>query len=92
MAFGSIWMEPVFMGLSQSAAIAAGMAIDRNIAVQNLSYTLLRAALAAAGQALGDPVAGPPTSREDHIHSTLATNTAALLHPIHHLSTRHFSF
>ncbi len=58
MAFGSIRMEPVFMSLSQSAAIAAGIAIDRNIAVQDLSYTLLRPALAAAGQALGDPVAG----------------------------------
>jgi hypothetical protein len=31
MAFGSIRMEPVFMGLAQSAAIAAALAIDRNI-------------------------------------------------------------
>ncbi len=62
MAFGSIRMEPVFMGLSQSAAIAASMAIDRDIAVQDIAYTLLRPALAAAGQALGDPAGEPPAS------------------------------
>lgn len=35
-AYGSIRMEPVFMVLSQSAAIAACQAIDRKIAVQSV--------------------------------------------------------
>ncbi|MEI6606584.1 MAG: FAD-dependent oxidoreductase [Verrucomicrobiota bacterium] len=56
MAFGSIRMEPVFMGLSQSAAIAASMAIDRDIAVQDLAYAALRPVLLTAGCALGKPV------------------------------------
>ncbi len=55
MAFGSIRMEPVFMGLSQSAALAASIAIDQNIAVQDLSYDVLHPVLMSAGQALGDP-------------------------------------
>jgi hypothetical protein len=60
MAFGSIRMEPVFMILSQSAAIAASMAIDRGLAVQDVPYADLRPALVAAGQALGEPVVARP--------------------------------
>jgi hypothetical protein len=41
-AFGSIRMEPVFMILGQSAATAAVMAIDGNIAVQDVPYAKLR--------------------------------------------------
>ncbi len=41
-AFGSIRMEPVFMTLSQSAAIAARAAIRRGCAVQDLPYDVLR--------------------------------------------------
>ena len=41
-AFGSIRMEPVFMILGQSAAIAACMAIDRKKAVQDVDYVLLK--------------------------------------------------
>ena len=52
MAFGSIRMEPVFMALSQSAAVAAGLAIDRNCAVQDLDYASLHSALTEHGQAL----------------------------------------
>ncbi len=37
-AHGSIRMEPVFMALSQSAAVAAGMAIDGNVNVQDVPY------------------------------------------------------
>ena len=37
-AFGSIRMEPVFMVLGQSAAMAACLAIDRKISVQKLKY------------------------------------------------------
>jgi hypothetical protein len=37
-AYGSIRMEPVFMVLGQSAAIAASMAIEKGIAVQEVPY------------------------------------------------------
>jgi ribulose 1,5-bisphosphate synthetase/thiazole synthase len=36
-AYGSIRMEPVFMGLAQSSAIAAVQAIDKKIAVQDVN-------------------------------------------------------
>ena len=51
-AFGSIRMEPVFMVLAQSAAIAADMAIAGDLKVQDLPYEQLRDRLLAAGQAL----------------------------------------
>jgi hypothetical protein len=35
-------MEPVFMVLGQSAAIAASMAIDTNVPVQKINYTELK--------------------------------------------------
>ncbi|ODS85640.1 MAG: xanthan lyase, partial [Cytophagaceae bacterium SCN 52-12] len=44
-AFGSIRMEPVFMVLGQSSAIAASIAIDRGIALQEVPYQELRKAL-----------------------------------------------
>lgn len=53
-AFGSIRMEPVFMLLGQSAATAASMAIDDNIAVQDVNYTKLRERLLRDKQIL-DP-------------------------------------
>jgi hypothetical protein len=55
MAFGSIRMEPVFMILGQSAATAAAMAIDQNIAVQDLQYDPLREQLLKDGQILEEP-------------------------------------
>ena len=51
-AYGSIRMEPVFMILGQSAATAAVMAIEREIAVQDVPYETLRARLLADGQVL----------------------------------------
>jgi hypothetical protein len=51
-AFGSVRMEPVFMILAQSAAIAAAIAIDADCAVQDVPYADLKAALEAAGQIL----------------------------------------
>ena len=51
-AFGSIRMEPVFMVLGQSAAIAASLALSENCAVQDLPYTALREQLLRAGQVL----------------------------------------
>ena len=54
-AYGSIRMEPVFMILGQSAATAACMAIDSNIAVQDVPYDQLRTRLLADGQILKTP-------------------------------------
>jgi FAD dependent oxidoreductase len=51
-AYGSIRMEPVFMVLGQSAAVAAGMALDEKVAVQKLNYRRLRPRLLSAGQVL----------------------------------------
>ena len=51
-AFGSLRMEPVFMILGQSAAVAAAHAIDRNSSVQNIDYTLLKKDLLRYGQIL----------------------------------------
>ena len=49
-AHGSIRMEPVFMVLSQSAATAAGVALDRAVSVQDVPYPVLRERLDADGQ------------------------------------------
>lgn len=51
-AFGSIRMEPVFMILGQSAATAAALAIDGNLAVQDVPYDRLRGQLLSDGQVL----------------------------------------
>ena len=51
-AFGSIRMEPVHMVLSQSAAIAAHLALNENRAVQDVPYPALKAELLAANQIL----------------------------------------
>ncbi len=52
-AYGSIRMEPVFMVLGQSAATAACLAIDDDVAVQRVPYDRLRQRLLADGQILG---------------------------------------
>jgi len=51
-AYGSIRMEPVFMILGQSAATAASIAIEQDMAVQDVPYALLRQRLEADGQVL----------------------------------------
>lgn len=51
-AFGSIRMEPVFMILGQSAATAAVMSIEQEIAVQDLQYNALSKRLKADKQVL----------------------------------------
>lgn len=51
-AYGSIRMEPVFMILGQSASTAAIIALDKNIAVQDVPYDVLRARLLEDGQVL----------------------------------------
>ncbi len=50
--FGSIRMEPVFMVLGQSAALAAVQAIDNGVAVQSVDYPKLAKTLRTAGQVL----------------------------------------
>ncbi|MCK0155838.1 FAD-dependent oxidoreductase [Cellulophaga sp. F20128] len=52
MAFGSIRMEPVFMILGQSAATAACIAIDQDIAVQKVPYPELKKQLKKDKQVL----------------------------------------
>jgi hypothetical protein len=49
-AFGSIRMEPVFMVLAQSAALAAGLALRDQRPVQEVPYAELKPQLLAAGQ------------------------------------------
>jgi hypothetical protein len=41
-AFGSIRMEPVFMVLAQSASVAACLAIDKNIALQDVEVAVVK--------------------------------------------------
>jgi hypothetical protein len=50
--FGSIRMEPVFMVLGQSAAVAASLAIDNGISVQKVDYTELQKLLLKNNQRL----------------------------------------
>lgn len=54
-AYGSIRMEPVFMILAQSAAVAAGIALEQGIDVQDVPYAELRARLLERGQVLPAP-------------------------------------
>lgn len=55
-AFGSIRMEPVFMVLGQSAAVAASLAIDKGVAVQEVPYRELRKVLLDKKQILTNVV------------------------------------
>ncbi len=54
-AYGSIRMEPVFMVLAQSSAVAASIAIDRKLAVQDVDVKALQQKLKA------DPLANKKT-------------------------------
>ncbi|MEO4052086.1 FAD-dependent oxidoreductase [Solibacillus sp. CAU 1738] len=64
-AYGSIRMEPVFMILGQSAGIAATIAIQRDLAVQDITYNNLKEELISAGQILAwdDTIQDSPTER-----------------------------
>jgi len=57
-AYGSIRMEPVFMILGQSAAIAACKAIDIDHAVQDIPYEALKEKLLERGQVISLPDSG----------------------------------
>jgi hypothetical protein len=54
-AYGSIRMEPVFMILGQTSAMAAVMAIDGGTDVQSVDYPALRKRLLQAAQILESP-------------------------------------
>ena len=54
-AYGSIRMEPVFMILGQSAALAAILALDKGVPVQDVDYAELKQRLLAAGVILDWP-------------------------------------
>jgi hypothetical protein len=60
-AYGSIRMEPVFMVLGQSCAMAANLAMEEGVAVQRIDYATLRERLLTAGQVLEWP---PPATRK----------------------------
>jgi hypothetical protein len=61
-AYGSARMEPVFMVLGESSALAACQAIDGKTSVQEIDYPKLQEALLKAGQVLFLPpgAAQPP--------------------------------
>ena len=54
-AYGSIRMEPVFMVLGQSAATAAVLALESDVALQALPFAVLRERLLKDGQVLDLP-------------------------------------
>ncbi|MFM8533221.1 MAG: FAD-dependent oxidoreductase, partial [Acidimicrobiia bacterium] len=58
-AYGSIRMEPVFMVTGQSAAIAAGLAIEAGTSVQDVPYARLKERLLAVNQVLDFETAAP---------------------------------
>ena len=72
-AYGSIRMEPVFMTLGQSAAMAAAIAIDDDLAVQDVPYPKLRERLIQAGQVLQHASSDEPiqTKRKGRMTDTL---------------------
>ncbi len=53
--FGSIRMEPVFMALGQSAAVAASLALSGKTSVQDVPYAVLKRELLARNQVLTRP-------------------------------------
>lgn len=61
-AYGSIRMEPVFLLLGQSAALAATLAIDSHVSVQSVKYPQLREKLLAVNQKLAWVPPSPPPS------------------------------
>ncbi len=54
-AYGSIRMEPVFMILGQSVAIAACLSIDNNVGIQDIDYMSLKKILQERNQVLNLP-------------------------------------
>jgi hypothetical protein len=63
-AFGSIRMEPVFMILAQSAATAAGLAVEEGTSVQQVPYEKLKDRLERDGQVLQLPDSSGHSSKK----------------------------
>ncbi len=79
-AYGSIRMEPVFMILGQSAATAAVLALDGDLAVQDVPYADLRARLLDDDQVLGgqtDPADFEGTVVDDSVATLTGDWTTA---------------
>lgn len=72
-AYGSIRMEPVFMVLGQAAAVAASLAIDRGIPVQDVRVANIQRELAANPRADGST----PESLVDDANAEQVTITGA---------------
>ena len=51
-AFGSIRMEPVFMILGQSAGVLAGMSLENDVDIHDITYPDLKNSLIKYGQIL----------------------------------------
>jgi hypothetical protein len=61
-AYGSVRMEPVFMMLGHAAGAAASIAVDQNVAVQQVPYPALRSRLLAdKDKQILERVAAPAT-------------------------------
>jgi DUF971 family protein len=62
-AYGALRLEWTFMAIAQSAALAASLALERGVSVQDVPYAELRARLLAAGQVLAAPRGGGKLGR-----------------------------
>jgi acetyl esterase/lipase len=86
-AHGSIRMEPVFMALSQSAAIAADIALEKNLSVQQVPYSVLQEKLVAAKQIVQFKP-NRPRSASPPVVPPVATKRAALKPEVFELEGR----
>ncbi|MBZ0258587.1 FAD-dependent oxidoreductase, partial [bacterium] len=74
-AFGSIRMERVFMILGQSAATAAMLSLESNIAVQDLPYKRLRERMVNDGQVL--ELNDPSIIKSSNLHGMVVDDKKA---------------
>lgn len=65
-AYGSIRMEPVFMVLGQSSAIAASLAIDKKVSLHDLSYADLKKSMVDFSQRLSAGKSGNTSEQLFH--------------------------
>jgi arylsulfatase A-like enzyme len=76
-AFTSLRMEPVWMVLGESAGVAAAMAVDAKVSVQDVPYKKLREKLDDLGQTLERiPPQDPKTPDEPHKHASWKSQDA----------------
>jgi hypothetical protein len=79
-AYGSIRMEPVFMILGESAAVAAAIAIEKDLAVQDVPYDDLEKRLLDLGQVLRmDSSASPGLRKVGDLKGVVVDDEAAEL-------------